>query len=351
MLLYIHIPYCDSKCSYCAFNSYTDKFDTKKDYMKALNTQLISELKRFEVNEGDIKSIFIGGGTPSTIKPIMYEEIFKTINPYLSQDVEITTEANPNSATKEWLEGMRGLGINRVSFGVQSFSNEKLKLLNRSHSKKDAKRAVEDAKDVGFNNISIDLIYNVAGDTKKSISQDLDTAFSLPITHISAYELTIESNTPFESKPQMRVDDENLARFVANQIEKRGLKRYEVSNYGEPCLHNVGYWQLKDYIGVGAGAVGFRKDKRYYPHTGIDEYISKPCEVRVEELNKDSILLEKLFLGFRSFVGVKESILSKKMKSKADILKEENILRYENGVYYCNDYFIADEAVLYIVEE
>ncbi len=351
MLLYIHIPYCDSKCSYCAFNSYTDRFDTRVKYMEALGRQLVNEIDRFELKKGDIKTLFIGGGTPSTVKPSLYENIFKHFEPYLSENAEITTEANPNSAKKEWLKGMRELGVNRVSFGVQSFSNSKLKLLNRAHSEKDAIKAVEDAKDVGFERISIDLIYSVAGDTKESMLEDIKTAFSLPVTHISAYELTIESNTPFESKPQMRVDDESLARFVSDEIQKRGFKRYEVSNYGEPCRHNVGYWQLKDYMGVGAGAVGFKRDKRYYPHTAIDEYIAKPCEVGIEELNKESILIEKLFLGLRSFIGVKESILSEKMRSRADILREENILRYENGVFYCNDYFIADEAVLYILGE
>ncbi len=351
MLLYIHIPYCDSKCSYCAFNSYTDKFDTRKSYMEALNRQLMNEFERFEVRKGDIETLFIGGGTPSTVKPALYEDIFKSCESYLSENVEITTEANPNSATKEWLEGMRDLGVNRVSFGVQSFSDEKLQLLNRAHSREDAIRAIKSAKKIGFDRISIDLIYSVAGDTEELISKDIDTAFTLPITHISAYELTIESNTPFESTPNMRVDDERLARFVANEIEKRGLSRYEVSNYGEPCRHNVGYWELKDYMGVGAGAVGFREDKRYYPSTSIDEYIQNPCRVMVEELGRESILLEKLFLGFRSFVGVKETILSEDMRNRADTLSGEGVLRYENGVYYCNDLFVADEVALYIVGE
>lgn len=348
MLLYIHIPYCDSKCNYCAFNSYIDRFDTRAKYMEALRVQIMSELERFEVKEGEIETLFIGGGTPSTIKPAMYEEIFKSFEPFLSRDAELTTEANPNSATKEWLRGMRELGINRVSFGVQSFWDEKLKLLNRSHSRADAQRAVEDAKEVGFDNISIDLIYGVAGDTKESISLDLDTAFALPITHISAYELTIEPNTPFESSPQMRVDDEDLARFVADEIESRGLSRYEVSNYGRVCRHNLGYWRLRDYIGVGAGAVGFKQDKRFYPSMSIDEYIKNPTSVRVEELDKQSLILERLFLGFRSFVGVDESLLSDEMIDRANELEREGVLRYRDGVYYCNDFFVADEVALYI---
>ena len=118
MLIYIHIPFCDSKCSYCAFNSYVDKFDLKETYMLALEKQLTYELKRFNTNKKSIETIFIGGGTPSTVEPKLYENIFKTLKPYLVDNAEITSEANPNSATKEWLYGMKQLGVNRISFGV-----------------------------------------------------------------------------------------------------------------------------------------------------------------------------------------------------------------------------------------
>jgi len=117
LLLYIHIPYCDSKCHYCSFNTYVDKFDTRENYMRALHKQLAFELKRFNAQKDSIETFFIGGGTPSTVSPELYEPIFKLLRPYLQENAEITTEANPNSATKEWLEGMKKLGINRVSFG------------------------------------------------------------------------------------------------------------------------------------------------------------------------------------------------------------------------------------------
>ena len=135
MLLYIHIPFCDSKCSYCAFNSYVDKFSQRERYMDALNVQLDFELKRFEVNSSNlIETVFIGGGTPSTVDPIFYTGIFDTIRPFLAPNAEITSEANPNSATSEWLKGMYALGVNRISFGVQSFNDEKLKILGRAHN-------------------------------------------------------------------------------------------------------------------------------------------------------------------------------------------------------------------------
>jgi len=197
LLLYIHIPYCDSKCHYCSFNTYVDKFDTRNDYMKALYSQLSFELKRFHAKENSIETLFIGGGTPSTVDPSLYAPIFKLLKPYLQPNAEITTEANPNSATKEWLEGMRKLGVNRVSFGVQSFNADKLKALNRAHDPQQAKDAILHAKALGYNHLSLDLIYNYQGDSKELLLNDIETAFSLPIDHISAYELTIEEGTKF----------------------------------------------------------------------------------------------------------------------------------------------------------
>ncbi|MBN2782914.1 MAG: radical SAM family heme chaperone HemW, partial [Campylobacterales bacterium] len=185
MLLYIHIPFCDSKCSYCAFNSYVDKFHLKQNYMNSLLTQLKFELKRFDAKNGSIESLFIGGGTPSTVEPSLYKPIFELLSPYLKDDAEITSEANPNSSSKKWLKGMRELGVNRISFGVQSFDDKKLKLLNRAHSSKQAKQALLDAKDVGFENLSLDIIYGVYGDTKELLQKDIDEAFLLPINHIS----------------------------------------------------------------------------------------------------------------------------------------------------------------------
>jgi len=148
--------------------------------MQALQRQLSFELKRFNVGKKQIKTLFIGGGTPSTVDPELYKPIFELLEPYLQDDAEITTEANPNSATKEWLKGMKNLGVNRVSFGVQSFESEKLKALNRAHTPKQAKEAIIYAKEIGFEHLSLDLIYNYQGDTQKLLLKDIEEAFTLP---------------------------------------------------------------------------------------------------------------------------------------------------------------------------
>lgn len=319
--------------------------------MLALEKQLNFELKRFKVQPHTIETIFIGGGTPSTIDPTLYEPIFKAISPYLKKDAEITSEANPNSATKEWLKGMFNLGVNRISFGVQSFNRDKLKNLNRAHSSKQAIDAIKIAHKIGFRNLSLDLIYNYQGDTKELLKDDITKAFQLPINHISAYELTIESGTKFASTPKVRQESDELAFFVTEEIERHGFKQYEISNFGTyESIHNRGYWELKDYIGVGAGAVGFLQDTRYYPTREIDLYIKEPLNIHKERLIEEELLTERLFLGLRSNIGVDEKVLTRAMKKRADFLVEKEKLEYNSNCYYNHNYFIADELVLYILD-
>lgn len=318
--------------------------------MRALHEQLSYELKRFSAKKESIETLFIGGGTPSTVAPELYKPIFVLLQPYLKQNAEITTEANPNSATKEWLKGMKTLGVNRVSFGVQSFDTDKLKNLNRAHNPEQAKETIFNADALGFKHISLDLIYNYRGDTKTLLLDDIETAFSLPIDHISAYELTIENGTKFSSTPEVRQDDENLAFFVNHEIEKRGFKSYEISNYGTyQSRHNKGYWDIKDYIGAGAGAVGFLQDTRYYPQTDIEAYIKNPLQIRKELLSKEELLTERLFLGLRSDIGIKKSLLTEKMRKKADFLCKEKKLLSNTTHYYNDNFFLSDELALYIL--
>lgn len=349
MLLYIHIPFCDSKCSYCAFNSYVDKFHLKKKYMKALEVQLKYELKRFKATNNSIKTVFIGGGTPSTISAELYAPIFEILKPFLACGIEITSEANPNSATYEWLLGMWKLGVNRISFGVQSFNKDKLKLLNRAHTDTEAIKAIKNAKKVGFENLSLDLIYATLGDTKELLQHDIKTAINLPINHISAYALTIEEATPFEKKPQMSHERLELTTWLFNEIMACGFKQYEISNFGSyQSKHNLGYWQYEDYIGLGSGAVGKLDMERFYPTTIIEKYIDNPLDIKTETLSKDDKKMEQIFLGFRSIVGVDEDILNFDEKKRAQILLKEKKLHLKNGIFYNNDYLLADEITLFL---
>ncbi|MCT7551225.1 radical SAM family heme chaperone HemW [Aliarcobacter butzleri] len=357
MLLYIHIPFCDSKCFYCAFNSYTDKFSLKNDYMKALKIQLKNNIEKYVKNRNKkIETVFIGGGTPSTIKAFEYKEIFEIINPYLEEKVEITTEANPNSASFEWLETMKSLGVSRVSFGVQSFQNEKLKFLGRSHNSNSAIKAIQNASEIGFKEINCDIIYGVKNDTLNSIKEDLDIAFSLPITHISAYSLTIEEGTKFFKldKNSVKIDDEDLSYEIFDYFSKNGFTQYEISNFSRnknsQSKHNYGYWQHKEYLGVGAGAVGYINKRREYPLKNLEEYIKNPLFVEIEEIDEDDVKVEKVLLGFRCLNGVELELFDEKELKKIDELISYEKVYIENNKVFNKNFLLADELALYILD-
>jgi len=317
--------------------------------MKALLAQLDYEFKRFNIKNQEIESVFIGGGTPSTVEPKLYEPIFNKLKPYFAADIEITSEANPNSATYEWLEGMYKLGVNRISFGVQSFDKEKLKILNRAHTKEQAKTAVLNAKEIGFKNLSLDLIYATLGDTKELLKSDLQTAFTLPINHLSAYALTIEEGTPFESKPYMSKETLELTQWLFDTISKHNFEQYEISNFGSyRSSHNLGYWEYKDYIGLGSGAVGKLDFKRFYPTGIVEDYIKNPFDIKTETLSDEDKKIEQIFLGLRSCTGIKKGILNKDELKKAELLVDEKKLIYKNDTFYNLDYLLADEIALFI---
>jgi oxygen-independent coproporphyrinogen-3 oxidase len=324
LLLYIHIPFCDSKCFYCAFNSYTNLAHLKKDYMLALEKQVLFELEKYP--NIILKTIFIGGGTPSSIDAKYYVNIFKILKKHINKHTEITSEANPNSASKQWLENMKNLGVNRVSFGVQSFDDEKLKFLGRNHDKHQALNAIKTAKEVGFEHINCDIIYDTKLDNTKLLKSDLQYIAQLPIDHISAYSLIIEENTKFQDKHTYRIENITLAKDLFQWFNSLGFTQYEISNFAKnkaaQSKHNFGYWQKENYIGAGAGAVACIDNIRYYCQNDVQEYINNPCEYQEQELlSQDDIKFETIFLGLRSEVGVNLNIFNDKEKKKYYILK------------------------------
>jgi len=341
-LLYIHIPFCDSKCFYCAFNSYIDRNYLKKEYFESLKIQFENEKK-----PNKFKSIFIGGGTPSVMDLDFYEKLFNMLFPYIDKNTEITIESNPNSTKLEWLKGLKEFGVNRISFGVQSFNDKKLKFLGRNHTSSSAKLSIENALKV-FDNVNLDLIYATSMDNKTLLKNDLDTAINLGVTHISAYSLTIEKNTEFYKTPEKRKDDEELEIWFIDEI-KKNFFQYEISNFGKICKHNLGYWKLNNYIGLGAGAVGFDGNNRYYTHKLPEEYIKNPTFKEIEKLNFYNLKEEKVLLGLRSIVGFDIEILnSEEEKRCLELINEKKLYLKENRVY-SNDFLLADAYSLYIL--
>jgi len=347
-LLYIHIPFCDSKCNYCAFNSYTNLNHLKKEYFEAIKKQFLNDIKEFNIKE--FETVFIGGGTPSTMSISFYTQLFELLNPFLKNTKEITIESNPNTSFK-WLKEIKNLGVNRISFGVQSFNDEKLKFLNRNHSSNLAINSIENAKKAGFENINLDIIYATSLDNYKLLQNDLKIIDFLPITHISAYSLMIENNTKWENDYSKRKEDEKLEIWFIEEIKKK-FNQYEISNFGKSCLHNLGYWEHKEYLGIGSGAVGYIKNKnfRYYPNPDVYEYIKNPLKYKYEYLTKEDIKKEKILLGLRSIIGVNENILNENEKKRVKILIEEKKLYKKEKKIFSFDFLLADALSNYIID-
>ncbi|MDR1614452.1 MAG: radical SAM family heme chaperone HemW [Campylobacteraceae bacterium] len=353
MILYLHIPFCESKCPYCAFISYTNKNifkKAKKAYSQAILKQLDFEIERFSLPLKSIDSVFIGGGTPSFFNHELLKPFMQKLSPFLSDNAEMTTEANPNSASLEWLLGMRELGFNRISFGVQSFDDKKLKFLGRIHDGNAAKKAVLRAREAGFGNISVDIIYALAMDTKRVLENDIKTSAALPINHISAYSLTIEAKTPFFERKNAMKESLTMAKFIVRSLKDENFLQYEVSNFsrGYECLHNKRYWAHDSYIGVGCGAVGFDGQKRFYPSNDLKEYIASPLLQKTEHLSAEDLRLERLFLAFRSNLGISLDFLPKQFENKIDMLVEAKKVYIKDGRLYNKNYFLADEIALFL---
>jgi len=256
--LYIHYPWCLKKCPYCDFNSHDS--EVQEGYINALLRDLDEDLQY--VQERKINSIFIGGGTPSLMSVKDVTDLFVGLNDRLefSPNIEITLEANPGTFEVERFAEYRNVGINRLSIGVQSFNDEHLKFLGRIHSGKEAQNAILKAQSVGFNNINIDLMYGLKGQSIEQCISDITRAISLNPSHISFYQLTLEPNTLFFKFPPRLPGDEVIWEMGENGsrlLNQSGFHQYEVSAYSKsPSVHNLNYWEFGDYIGVGAGAHG-----------------------------------------------------------------------------------------------
>jgi oxygen-independent coproporphyrinogen-3 oxidase len=241
-----------------------------------------------------------------------------------------------------------------VSFGVQSFDNDKLKFLGRAHNSNSAIKAIQNAKEIGFKGINCDIIYGVQNDTMESLKKDFDTAFSLPITHLSAYSLTIEEGTKFFDRSSVKIDDEELSYEIFDYINKNGFHQYEISNFAKnkesESKHNYGYWQHKEYLGVGAGAVGYINQERHYPSKSIEEYINNPLFFDVEKIDLDDVKTEKILLGFRSLNGVEISLFNEEEMKKIDDLIQYNKIYIENNRVFNKNFLLSDELALYILD-
>ena len=323
--IYVHIPFCKQKCSYCDFISYCDKNDLIEKYIKALK----QEIENSSVNEYEISTIYIGGGTPSYIESKYISEILKTIKQKynISKNVEITIEVNPGTATKEKLRDYVEAGINRISIGLQSCNNNLLKMIGRIHTYEEFLSTYKLAREVGFKNINVDLMIGLPNQTLDDVKKSLEEISKLNPEHISVYSLIVEEGTPIEKKIadwQLKLPNEELEREeyweVKKFLESLGYKHYEISNFaktGYESKHNLNCWEQKEYLGFGAAAHSYMKKTRYSNTENIEKYINQEMqseqlhivhEVQKEEEQKKEYML----LGLRKIDGVQISSFKNK---------------------------------------
>ena len=281
--IYLHIPFCKTRCIYCDFYSTTRNEMTDR-YVSALCREL--ELRKSYLDNEQVETIYFGGGTPSQLSKENFEKIFKTIEREynLGNCEEITLEANPDDLTPEYIKMLASLPFNRISIGIQTFNEQTLRLLKRRHTAGQAISAVKECRMAGFQNISIDLMYGLPGETPESWKADLEQAISLNVEHISAYHLIYEEGTPLYEMLQKHkveeVDEDSSVDFFALMIDrltKAGFQHYEISNFCKPDMysqHNSSYWTGKKYLGCGPSAHSFNGSTRQWNVSSLDKYIA-----------------------------------------------------------------------------
>lgn len=302
--LYIHVPFCASKCAYCDFYSRVRR-DQLPDYL----TALYSEIESWRGKGVMADTLFLGGGTPSLLSPEQISELTALCREVFSLEGEITMEANPDTVTSETLNGYRKAGVNRLSFGVQSAIDSELKLLGRKHTFAQAEQAVRDARAVGFDNLTLDLMLGIPGQTAQSLQTTLERVTALEPEHLSCYLLKIEEGTPFFKRHMetLCADEDETADFyltVAHYLKERGYRHYEISNFALPgyeSRHNLKYWRCQDYLGFGPAAHSCFNGKRFYHPADLAAYIAGRTPV---EDGPSGSAEERIMLALRLDEGI-----------------------------------------------
>lgn len=313
--LYIHIPFCVKKCNYCDFLSYALDDDIKEKYIDVLLEEIAVKAKDYA--DRIVDTVFVGGGTPSILEVKHIVRIFEALHNHFSfaNDAEITIECNPGTLDKSKLVEYKKCGINRLSIGLQSANDEELKILGRIHSYADFLNSFKMAREVGFNNINVDIIGALPGQDKEIFADTLRKVIALEPEHISSYELIIEEGTPFYEQygnDSDKLPDEDTEREIyyatRETLADNGYVQYEISNYSKPgyeCRHNIGYWTGKEYLGLGLGSSSYVDKERYKNVDSLEAYLKYNfAKYDVEILSDKDMMSEFMFLGLRMTCGV-----------------------------------------------
>ncbi len=373
---YIHIPFCDHKCIYCDFYSIITS-DNIQSFLKYLKKEITYYAEKYS-EERELISIYFGGGTPSLMQPEYLFQVIQKVkeNFVVRDDTEITMETNPGTVSLNKMRRFREIGVNRISIGIQSFDNKDLKFLTRIHNSETAIRTVNDAAKAGFENISLDLIFNLPGQTKKKWKKNLEQAIKLPIKHISAYSLILEKGTilnkmVLDGKVKIR-DEDYDAELYQSTIEfltSNGFYQYEVSNFAKPgfeCVHNNAYWHYTDYFGFGTSAHSFIDGKRWWNFSSLKMYNDKVekygnAVAGSEVINNENAVNEFVMLELRSSglnlrkfenrFGIETKDWLKNKYPYFELLKNQNFVTIDDSIVKltAKGYAICDEILAEIL--
>ena len=364
--IYIHVPFCQSRCIYCDFYSTTYGAEWKRSYVDSLKREM--QLRREEINTSRVPSLYIGGGTPSQLPSLLLVEVFRAIcdNFALSEDAEVTIEANPDDVTPEWLSALSQTPVNRISMGVQTFSDSLLRFLNRRHTSRQAIEAVRLCQDAGYSNISLDLIYGLPGQTLKDWKSDVKQLLSLDVPHLSAYALSYEEGTVLSKMLQEgsvnEASDElswQMYEYLMDETAVTGMQHYEISNFSMPGMHsrhNSSYWDGSPYLGLGPGAHSYDGGRiRRSNNTSLKEYVQATNDVPHQEeiLTPEELYDELVMTRLRTASGLPLSLLAPKQKDyclrmakphigNGYLLQERNALRLSRKGIFVSNSIISD---------
>ncbi|GGG10857.1 radical SAM family heme chaperone HemW [Paenibacillus abyssi] len=329
--LYIHIPFCTNKCHYCDFNSFVLKGQPVDDYLDALEREMTATASHIKPER--IDTVFVGGGTPTVLTPPQMKRFLADVRRHfpLSEQVEFTMEANPGTTDPEKLAVMRKGGVNRISFGVQSFDNSLLERIGRIHDVDDVYRSIENARAAGFNNLSIDLMFGLPGQTVETLQDSVERALALELPHYSLYGLKVEENTLFHTMyernelPLPSEEDElEMYLFIMSQLKQAGRHQYEISNFALPGFesrHNTTYWRNEPYYGLGAGAHGYLDGKRHVNIKGVQPYIDATLrglpQLESRDVPADEAMEDFMMVGLRLLDGITETAFQKQFPGRS----------------------------------
>ena len=343
--LYIHIPFCIKKCNYCDFLSFPSREEEREKYVQCLIKEIEQTGGFLNKDAYEVRSIFIGGGTPSLLSGEQIKRIMLAVRQFffIKEEAEITMEANPGTLTMENLFICRKAGVNRLSMGLQSADDSCLHLLGRIHTWEEFLKSYELARKAGFENVNIDLMSGLPGQTMSSYKRTLEKVIALYPEHISAYSLILEEGTPFYESKEIRkkIPNEELDRemyqFTKDILAENGYERYEISNYairGKECIHNLGYWSGVPYLGFGLGASSYFEGTRFSNERKLEKYIKEPyIPFMMREdytvLSQKDEMEEFMFLGLRKRKGVSKKEFKRRFEVSMQDIYGKVISKYE----------------------